>query len=560
MAAALALVLVALAAGAFDSVARAADLGPDAPFLLSMPDLSSPRATLDALHSNGDVAVRLIGNEGIGWTLPPAILRMIATLNVSEVAGAHVQLTAALAAIRLYAVIDLIPADRFSDVPDAAAVARDKITEWRVPGTPIIIAKVVSGPHSGQFLFSSETVALAGSLYDAASRLPQPSDSRVHIIDEWHTAPGPLLPRGIIAALPASLRISLYDQAIWQWIGLAVLLGVALVAMLTLIVWGISYDAHEERVARRYGHLVAAAMMTAICAAVAVLAFYALKIFGDVLGVLVLCMKVLAVGGGAWFVIAAVRLVGDLVVQAGDVVSTSVVRQLIKVLCTLLAIFAAITAGFLIANLFGVPVEPILAGLGIGGLAIALAIRPTLENVIGGLTLFADRPIRVGEFGRFGNESGTVEEIGLRTTKVRRLDDTLATIPNSELAQIRIENVTRRRKFLFNPTLGLRYETTAAQLKQVEAGVLAVLAEHPKVLDDGSRIRFTSFGDYALNLDVFAYVDVTKMPDFLVAQEEINLRIMDVVTRAGTGFAFPSQTNYIAKDTVPGINDSGTNE
>jgi MscS family membrane protein len=293
---------------------------------------------------------------------------------------------------------------------------------------------------------------------------------------------------------------------------------------------------------------------------VAVLAFYALKIFGDVLGVLVLCMKVLAVGGGAWFVIAAVRLVGDLVVQAGDVVSTSVVRQLIKVLCTLLAIFAAITAGFLIANLFGVPVEPILAGLGIGGLAIALAIRPTLENVIGGLTLFADRPIRVGEFGRFGNESGTVEEIGLRTTKVRRLDDTLATIPNSELAQIRIENVTRRRKFLFNPTLGLRYETTAAQLKQVEAGVLAVLAEHPKVLDDGSRIRFTSFGDYALNLDVFAYVDVTKMPDFLVAQEEINLRIMDVVTRAGTGFAFPSQTNYIAKDTVPGINDSGTNE
>ena len=452
----------ALTGGAFGSVARADDLGPDAPFLLSMPDLSSPRATLDALRANGDVVTQRLTTQGIGWTLPPTILRMIATLNVSEVGGAHVKLTIALAAIRLYAVIDLIPADRFSDVPDAAAVARDKITEWRVPGTPIVIAKVVAGPRSGQFLFSSETVDQAGSLYDAASRLPQPGDSKLRVIDEWHTAPGPLLPQGILAALPASLQITLYDQAIWQWIGLAVLLGGALAAMLTLITWGISHDARETRVAHHYGHLVAAAMMAAISAAVAVLAFFALKIFGDVLGVLVLCMKVLAVVGGAWFVIAAVRLVGDLVVQGGDIVSTSVVRQLIKVLCTLLAIFAAIAAGFLIATLFGVPIGPILAGLGIGGLAIALAIRPTLENVIGGLTLFADRPIRVGEFGRFGNESGTIEEIGLRTTKVRRLDDTLATIPNSELAQIRIENVTRRRKFLFNPTLGLRYETTAA--------------------------------------------------------------------------------------------------
>ena len=85
------------------------------------------------------------------------------------------------------------------------------------------------------------------------------------------------------------------------------------------------------------------------------------------------------------------------------------------------------------------------------------------------------------------------------------------------------------------------------QLKLIDYGVLAVLAEHPVgVLDDGSRIRFTSFGDYALNLDVFAYIDVTKMPEFLIAQEQINLRIMDVVTRAGTSFAFPSQTNYIA--------------
>ena len=206
---------------------------------------------------------------------------------------------------------------------------------------------------------------------------------------------------------------------------------------------------------------------------------------------------------------------------------------------------------FTAADLVGIPVAPLLAGLGIGGLAIALAVRPTLENVIGGLTLFADGPARVGDVCRFGTEMGTIEEIGLRTTKVRKLDDALLSVPNAELAQVRIENMTRRRKFLYNPRLGLRYETTAEQLRQVSDAIMALLTRHQKVLDDGFRVRLAGFGDYAINLDVFAYVDVTRMPDFLVVQEELNLAVMAIVKQAGTGFAFPSQTNYIAKDSFP---------
>jgi MscS family membrane protein len=281
------------------------------------------------------------------------------------------------------------------------------------------------------------------------------------------------------------------------------------------------------------------------------LSFSTLKIWGDTLALIVLLGRAVVCGGIAWLLTVLLRRVGDLIVQLRHLHGASIDTHLIRVITTLLGVGIAIAAGFLIADLFGIPLAPLLAGLGIGGLAFALAIRPTLENVIGGLTLFADGPMRVGEFCRLGNDSGTIEEIGLRTTKVRRLDDTLVTIPNAELAQIRINNVTRRRRFLFNPRLGLRFETTAAQLKRIEDDVLEMLRAHPKVLDEGARIRFASFGDYALNLDVFAYVDETRLADYAMVQEDLNLRIMEIVQRAGTGFAFPSQTNYLAKDSPP---------
>jgi len=250
----------------------------------------------------------------------------------------------------------------------------------------------------------------------------------------------------------------------------------------------------------------------------------------------------------SWFAVSAILRAGDLVIDGYAMRHSGLDAQLVKVVSMLLAIATGIGAGFFAAEFVGVPVGPLLAGLGIGGLAVALAVRPTLENVIGGLTLFADRPARVGEFCRFGAESGTVEEIGLRTTKIRRTDDAVVTISNAELAQIRIENLSRRRKFFFNPLLRLRFETTAQQLQAIATGIETMLQEHTKVLDDTERVRLSGFGDYALELDVRAYVDVTDAVEFQSVQEELNFRILDIVRRAGSNFALPSRTNYVTRD------------
>ena len=196
-------------------------------------------------------------------------------------------------------------------------------------------------------------------------------------------------------------------------------------------------------------------------------------------------------------------------------------------------------------NNVGFNVTTLMAGLGIGGLAVALAAQKPLENLIGGITLYTSRPVRVGDFCRFGDKIGTVEEVGLRATKVRTLDHTLLNIPNAEFVHIHLDNFTKREKIWYHPRISLRYETTPDQIRYILVEIRKMLYAHPKVLADPARIRFVGFGQYSLDLDIFAYVDVIDYGQFLEVAEDLNLRIMEIVAKAGSSFAFPSQTIYM---------------
>jgi MscS family membrane protein len=209
------------------------------------------------------------------------------------------------------------------------------------------------------------------------------------------------------------------------------------------------------------------------------------------------------------------------------------------------------------AGFFGIPLTPVIASLGVGGLAIALAVRPTLENAIGGLTLFADKPVRIGDFCRFGSEDATVEEIGLRSTKLRKIDDTVVSVPNADFSQRELTNYTRRRRRLYQTTIGLRYETTADQLRSVMSRLDDMLRDHPKALHDKLHVRFDGFGASSLDVAIFVYLSATDWLEYLEIREDINFRIMSIVEDAGTGFAFPSQTSYLAFDPSLGAKSAG---
>jgi MscS family membrane protein len=192
--------------------------------------------------------------------------------------------------------------------------------------------------------------------------------------------------------------------------------------------------------------------------------------------------------------------------------------------------FVAFLALLAIFQNFGFDMTGILAGLGVGGLAVALAAQKSLENLFGGLSLIADQPVRVGDFCRFGDRVGTVEDIGLRSTRIRTNDRTVVTVPNGDFSGLQLENFSLRDRILFNPKLGLRYETTPDQMRWILAALKQMLVDHPKIDPNPARVRFVDFGESI--------------------REELYLRIMYLVTEAGSGFAFPSQTSYNAMDTA----------
>jgi MscS family membrane protein len=193
----------------------------------------------------------------------------------------------------------------------------------------------------------------------------------------------------------------------------------------------------------------------------------------------------------------------------------------------------------------GFKVSTIVASLGIIGLAVGLASKNFIEDLIGAMTLHATGVVKRNELIRFGDQRGYVEDIGLRMTTIRSRDRTLITMPNATFAATQIENIARRDKVLFHPKLGLRYETTPDQLRYVLIELRKLLYSHPKVLNEDVRVRFVGFGAYSLDLEIDCYVTETKQPEYLAVAEDLNLRIMEIVAQAGTGFAFPSQTTYL---------------
>jgi MscS family membrane protein len=217
------------------------------------------------------------------------------------------------------------------------------------------------------------------------------------------------------------------------------------------------------------------------------------------------------------------------------------VRRAAKVALVILAVLVSL-------DTLGFNVSTWLTALGIGGIALALGTQKTVENLVGSVTLIADHPIRVGDFCRAGDVLGTVEQIGMRTTQIRTGARTVVSIPNGEFSSTKIENFAPRDKFLFTSTFGMRYETTPEQIRYLLVTIRAMLYAHPKVDPAPARVRLVGLGASSIDIEIWSYITTRDNDEFMEIREDLLLRIMDIVEKSGTGFAFPSQTLYFAKD------------
>jgi len=192
---------------------------------------------------------------------------------------------------------------------------------------------------------------------------------------------------------------------------------------------------------------------------------------------------------------------------------------------------------------WGYNTTTIVAGLGVGGIAIALAAQKTIENFFGGVAVVSDRPVAVGDFCKFGDRMGTVEDIGLRSTRIRTLERTLVTVPNGQFSSMTLENFDQRDKMLFHFTLNLRRDTKPDQVRALLASITKTLAEHPKLETGPLPVRFVGVGTYSLDLEIFAHVRTRNGDEFMQIQQDLYLWILDAVETAGTALALPTQAS-----------------
>ncbi len=214
---------------------------------------------------------------------------------------------------------------------------------------------------------------------------------------------------------------------------------------------------------------------------------------------------------------------------------------LLRPAATAIKIIIVMTASLIWLDNIGYKVSTLLAGLGIGGLAVALAAQKSIENLIGAATLYMAAPVHVGDFCRFGDKLGTVEEIGLRSTRLRTLERTVVSVPNADFAAMQLENFADREKIRFSPKLHLRYGTKPEQIRQIITEVEKLLKEHPQVGETPTTARFVGIGTYSLDINILAFVMTTDYQEYLQITEQLNIGILETVETAGAELATPAQ-------------------
>ncbi|MFC1762686.1 mechanosensitive ion channel family protein [Planctomycetota bacterium] len=454
--------------------------------------------------------------------------------------------------ILLWEVLARIQLPVESAIPDVAAM--EKTSEegsfrYAIPHTEIYVVRIEQGKRTGDYLFSAHTVRHVHKFYESVKDLPYlrtmtvERPRRIQVVwGGWR-----LLPPKSADALPGWLRHEWGGQAVWKT------LAVALFMMLALV---LSWLAHRltRLLTKRYSlgvylrRMAGPAMFTLVVPLLNYLMHYEVWITGQVAQLVRFGISASVYLSMAWLAWWISLFIAEIVISSPRIPDRGLDAHLLRLLARIVGLIMVTTVCFWGGNHLGLPLYGLIAGASVGGLAIALAAQNSLENFLGSISLFADRPVRVGEFCSYADQFGTIEEIGLRSTRIRGLDWTVTSIPNSDFARMRITNLTRRDRFLMRAGIALRLETEPDQLRYVLARLRELLLAHPKVMPDPARVRFINVDETGLNLEIFAYIEATDWSRFLEIQEDINLRIIDVIVESGTTFAFPSQTVYFTRD------------
>ena len=339
--------------------------------------------------------------------------------------------------------------------------------------------------------------------------------------------------------------------AAWQWIGLAVIvvvgwtvarLGAWLFTWIGAKIAGRTTSKIDDELLDKLRSPLRALAFVGICR----LGILALELHHEAHAFSNSILLALLAFSLVWGALRSIDVMSTHLSRAPWAVERPSTRALLGLVGNIAKVLVIVIAGIGFLSGIGLPVASLLAGLGIGGIALAFGAQKTVENLFGAVAIGVDHPFREGDFIKVeDNVLGTVEDVGLRSTRIRTLDRTIVTLPNGRISEMRIETFAVRDRIRLFTVLNLVYDTSAAQMRQILAGIEELLRRHPSIWPDEITVRFLQFGNSSLDVEVMCWFVTTDFNQFRVMRQDMLLGIMEVIEGAGSAFAFPTRTVHM---------------
>ncbi len=524
-------------------------------------DTSSPRATLNSFMINCERAYTLLREEGrdfedkkIRAKSQDLVRDITRCMDLGAIADFRRENAAKEAAVSLKEVLDRVELPRESKIPDLKAMTAEDgslLEKWTIPNTEITFRLMKEGPFEGSYLFSADTVDRAGEFYRRVKHLPYKKGATEDFANTYLTSPGNEWLAGLVRRLPASMHVRKSGQAVWQWIGLGVVLFVALLIMATIYFIGrrVSRGGAEGGLLKYVLGLAFPIMAVFVPVKAQSLIATELVISGATLHFVKFNLSLITLFAAMVVVLGIGRRVGEVIASAPHISSHAIDAQLVRVMTRLMGFGAAMILLLQGGQHLGIPLSSLLAGAGVIGMALALSAQDALKNVFGSIMLIMDKPFTAGERIKVKGYDGVVEEVGLRSTKIRLLNGHQATIPNEEMARTDIENIGRRPFIRRVSEIRLPVDIGAEKAAAAVARVQDVLKDHEGFNPDfPPRVWVSDFEDDHLELKFIYWYHPPEYWAFTKHADWVNREILTRFEAAGIAIALPAFTTKIDDD------------
>ncbi|MFV1972290.1 MAG: mechanosensitive ion channel family protein [Thiohalobacterales bacterium] len=520
-------------------------------------DTSSPRATLTGFLSNVDAVWKIY--RDVYWHSPGRSLRdrititaadALRTLDLSEVAPSARVHVGYDAATHLYETLSRIELPPIEEIPDAAFYAGvEGPVHWTVPHTDITISRIMEGPRKGEFLFTAATVRRSGEFYQKVRSLPYTRNMPIQNSNKLRQVlPGWWVSMTTIERLPGWSRAVVLDHAIWKWIA-SVLVLAALVVLLAGVHRLTQRNLPDNPVRGYLRRLLIPLVVLLINPFVAYVLTEQVNLIGTATKSVLLISETVEYLVATWVAWLGSLLLAELIILSPRIENDSLNAQLLRLTVRIMGIVLGVIIIFYGANQIGLPIVGVLAGVGVGGLAIALAAQDSLKNLLGSLMIFMDQPYKPGQRIVVQGHDGFVEQIGLRSTKIRMLTGALTAIPNEKMASMDVENIGRRNFIRRQTSLRLANDTPVEQVEKAISVVKEILEDHegmqPKF---PPRVFFDEFNPDSLNILVSYWYHPPRRWMAMAFDEKVNLDIMRRFAAEKIRLACPTSRTLLAQE------------